>query len=162
MERLPMPNDLLSTIQRLLVVQLDPSATEAIATLQRHHPEISVIVLEVQEDNDSRLIYRIQSQVPLTVYEPSHFQTIHWIRDQHLNAAIFLMPKGRSPYVWAYRCYLAGVPIRMGLSQEFGGQVLSHEIAPPDSGVDPHLYLLQASGWISADVAAQNQIEAFP
>ena len=155
-----MPDDYRSRIQRLLVVQLDPSAADAIATLQRQHPEISVVVLDVRQDDGSSLSYRIQGQVSLFVQDHSQVQTIAWLRDQQINAAIFLMPKGRSPYVWAYRCYLAGIPIRIGLSQEFGGQILSHEIAPPDPSVDPHLYLLQASELTSTEVTLQEQIEA--
>lgn len=145
-----MLSDRLSTIQRLLVIQLDPSAAPAIADLQQHL-DITIIHLEIQEDG-SRLRYVIHQRGPLSVYESSQSQTIEWIRDQQVDAAIVFTPSGRSPYVWAYRCYLAGVPLRIGLSQEFGGQVLSHEITPPgEDGGDRHLYLLRTCGLISTE-----------
>ncbi len=41
------------------------------------------------------------------------------------DAAIIFTKPGESPYPLAYICYLAGIPIRLGQSQEFGGNVLS-------------------------------------
>ncbi|AFZ32436.1 glycosyl transferase family 9 [Gloeocapsa sp. PCC 7428] len=63
------------------------------------------------------------------------------------NAAIIFTAQSESPYPLAYLCYLAGIPIRVGQSKEFGGSVLSHWIKPPLEDlpkIDPHLYLLDA------------------
>ena len=63
------------------------------------------------------------------------------------GALIFTSP-GESPYRQAYRCYLAGVPVRVGISAEFGGAVLSHRVSPrPDwDPASRHLSLLEAIG----------------
>ncbi|MUG93348.1 hypothetical protein F7734_13300 [Scytonema sp. UIC 10036] len=44
------------------------------------------------------------------------------------DAAVICTEPGESPYSLAYICYLAGIPIRIGRSQEFGGSVLSKSI----------------------------------
>lgn len=46
------------------------------------------------------------------------------------KAAVIFTGPGRSPHPDAYRCYLAGIPLRMGESCEFAGAVLSHWIKP--------------------------------
>jgi hypothetical protein len=59
-------------------------------------------------------------------------------------ALVFTRPK-QSCYSLAYLCYLAGIPIRIGQSVEFGGGVLSKWIKPiadPVSPEDYHLHLL--------------------
>lgn len=60
----------------------------------------------------------------------------------HFDAAIILTLPGQSPYQLAYLCYLAGIPIRLGQSHEFGGGVLSHCIQPPLDPVPPTQYIL--------------------
>jgi ADP-heptose:LPS heptosyltransferase len=75
---------------------------------------------------------------------------IRVIRAQQFDAAIIFTGEGRSPYALAYICYLAGVAIRLGQSQEFGGSILSHCVKPPSKNVHPqerHLFLLKASGF---------------
>ena len=44
------------------------------------------------------------------------------------KAAVIFTGPGRSPHPDAYRCYLAGIPLRIGESCEFAGAVLSHWI----------------------------------
>src|SRR3712207_8117750 len=49
----------------------------------------------------------------------------------------------------SFVCYLAGVPIRLGQSREFGGSVLSQWVKPlPDGAhqVDRNLHLLESAG----------------
>ncbi|MBD2091736.1 hypothetical protein H6F67_17980 [Microcoleus sp. FACHB-1515] len=62
------------------------------------------------------------------------------------DAAIVLTAPKQSPYPTAYRCYLAGIPIRVGQSIEFGGGVLSHCIQPieTDDVTAHHLHLLRS------------------
>jgi len=55
--------------------------------------------------------------------------TVDWLRQQRFAAALILTAPGQSPYTLGYLCYLAGIPIRVGRSQEFGGQVLTHCLA---------------------------------
>jgi len=151
-----MLDERLAGVQRLLVIQLDAvDAVEgAIATLQQQRPDISLVLLKVRSDDGYSVSYVLPREVPLTVHDNSPQITIEWIREQRVDGAIVFAGQGQSPYTWAYRCYLAGVPVRIGISGEFGGQVLSHCIAPPNASVsDVHLYLLQACGLLGAEIS---------
>lgn len=61
------------------------------------------------------------------------------------DAAVILTPAGQSPYSAAYLCYLAGIPVRIGCSAEFGGGVLTRWVKtlPEKEPVDRHLSLLR-------------------
>lgn len=65
------------------------------------------------------------------------------------NAAIVFTGNVKSPYPFAYLAYLAGIPIRIGRSREFGGSVLSHTIKPLDDLLNgnPYLHLLDSVGF---------------
>lgn len=82
------------------------------------------------------------------------------IADGQFDAAILFTGACGSPYALAYCCYLAGIPIRVGQSREFGGAVLSHCITPP---IDPvplkaHLqHLLAAVGL--CETASQKRLD---
>jgi ADP-heptose:LPS heptosyltransferase len=70
------------------------------------------------------------------------------LRQGAFDAAIIFTNPGESPYPLAYICYLAGIPIRIGQSQEFGGGVLSEWVKLPakDSHpVDKYLFLIESS-----------------
>lgn len=75
---------------------------------------------------------------------------------QKFDAAIVFTDPGQSPFSLAYLCYLAGIPIRLGQSQEFGGSVLSACISPPAVPISLakyHLHLLYQAGLsIAADM----------
>ena len=65
------------------------------------------------------------------------------------GAAFIFTSFSQSPYPPAYACYLAGIPLRIGESKEFGGSVLSHPFAaPPDEThqVDRNLWLVESAG----------------
>lgn len=69
------------------------------------------------------------------------------LRQGAFDAAIIFTNPGESPYPLAYICYLAGIPIRIGQSQEFGGGVLSEwlKLPPKDSyPVDKHFLLIES------------------
>lgn len=88
-------------------------------------------------------------------------QTIRLIRQRQFDAAIIFTLCAQSPYPAAYVAYLAGIPIRVGQSQEFGGGVLSHWVKPcPDelNLIDRHLFLLQSVGF----PIAKRQLEIHP
>lgn len=72
-------------------------------------------------------------------------QAIAWLRQGGFDAAVMLTAPGQSPYTLGYLCYLAGIPIRVGRSSEFGGQVLSH-CAPADQDDDALAALMKGSG----------------
>lgn len=61
-------------------------------------------------------------------------------------AVVFTAP-GRSPHPGAYIAFLAGIPVRVGASAEFGGRLLTTEVRDPlPAGTDRHLALLEAAG----------------
>lgn len=71
---------------------------------------------------------------------------ISQLRQRAFDASIIFTNAGESPYPLAYMCYLAGIPIRIGQSQEFGGGVLSHWLKPQasENTADQHLLLLES------------------
>ncbi|MDQ7904968.1 glycosyltransferase family 9 protein [Phytohabitans sp. ZYX-F-186] len=65
------------------------------------------------------------------------------------DAAVVLTSFSQSPWPAAYLCRLAGVPVRVGESKEFGGAGLTHWVpAPPDGThqVDRMLHVLARVG----------------
>jgi ADP-heptose:LPS heptosyltransferase len=65
------------------------------------------------------------------------------------DAAVLLTSFSQSPWPAAYLCRLAGVPVRVGASKEFGGAGLTHWVpAPPDGihQVDRMLHILDRVG----------------
>ena len=69
---------------------------------------------------------------------------------RNFDAAIIFTSFSQSPYPPAYVCYLAGIPLRIGQSREFGGSLLTQWVTPPpDSAhqVDRNLHLLAAAGF---------------
>lgn len=77
-------------------------------------------------------------------------ELVEKLRQLLFDAVIIFTDKVESPYPLAYLSYLAGIPIRVGQSREFGGSVLSHWIKPPLDDlpdINPHLYLLDAAGF---------------
>jgi lipopolysaccharide heptosyltransferase II len=78
---------------------------------------------------------------------------VRQLREGHFDAAVIFTSFTQSPYPPAYVCYLAGIPIRLGHSNEFGGAVLSHWFKPPSMDghqVDRNLALLEAAGFSTA------------
>jgi hypothetical protein len=70
------------------------------------------------------------------------------IRNLECDAAVVFTSPGQSPHSAAYLCYLAGIPVRIGRSLEFGGGVLTHWVKtlPEKDPVDRHLSLLRLIG----------------
>ena len=62
------------------------------------------------------------------------------------DAAFILTSFSQSPHPPAFVCYLAGIPVRVGQSKEFGGGVLTHWVEPlpdPTNQVERNLHLLE-------------------
>lgn len=71
------------------------------------------------------------------------------VRQGAFDAAFIFTSFAQSPYPPAYVCYLAGVPLRVGQSREFGGGLLTHWINPLGDDlhqVDRNLRLVRESG----------------
>ncbi|MFL6129950.1 MAG: glycosyltransferase family 9 protein [Mycobacteriales bacterium] len=70
------------------------------------------------------------------------------------DAAVVLTSFSQSPWPAAYACVLAGVPVRVGMSKEFGGALLTHWVPAVDDAVhqvDRMLAVLAAVGVPAAD-----------
>jgi len=71
------------------------------------------------------------------------------------DAVVISTSFSQSPWPAAYAAYLAGVPVRIGQSREFGGSLLTHWLLPADDDesahqVDRSLRLAAAAGLESA------------
>lgn len=79
---------------------------------------------------------------------------IQQLRQQPLDAAVILTAIDESPYPLAYVCYLAGIPLRLGQSQEFGGGLLSDWVKPqgqPSSLAAHYQFLLEQGSIAPSD-----------
>ncbi|MGI0484553.1 glycosyltransferase family 9 protein [Pantanalinema rosaneae CENA516] len=82
---------------------------------------------------------------------------IEQLQAHRYDAAMIFTTPGQSPYSLAYSCYLAGIPIRLGQSQEFGGGVLSPSVPPPMIAMtltDYYLHLLTSVGFSVPEASA--------
>jgi ADP-heptose:LPS heptosyltransferase len=80
---------------------------------------------------------------------PPDAELIAELRRRDYDAAVLLTSFSQSPWPGAYACQLAGIPVRAGLSKEFGGAALTHWVPAPDDGlhqVDRALHLLARLG----------------
>lgn len=76
-------------------------------------------------------------------------ELVEILREGRYDAAFLFTSFSQSPYPPAYACYLAGIPLRIGQSKEFGGYLLTHWVrAAEDSDyqVDRNLHLISSVG----------------
>ncbi|HET9084480.1 MAG TPA: hypothetical protein VFN41_08760, partial [Candidatus Limnocylindrales bacterium] len=59
------------------------------------------------------------------------YAAIERLRALRADAALILTSFSQTPFAAGYACYLAGIPIRVGHEESFGGGVLSHAIPGP-------------------------------
>ncbi len=79
---------------------------------------------------------------------------IDLLREGRFDAAIIFTSFKQTPHPAAYACYLAGIPLRVGESKEWGGGVLSHEVTPlSDTAhqVERNLHLVESVGFHAVD-----------
>ncbi len=75
---------------------------------------------------------------------------IEALRKGSYDAAIILTSFKQTPHAAGYACYLAGIPLRLGESKEWGGGVVSDEVPPaPDElhQVERNLRLIEHAGF---------------
>ncbi|MBE9159300.1 hypothetical protein IQ265_21055 [Nodosilinea sp. LEGE 06152] len=127
-------------LQRIIVFTQSPNS--APADLQHLCPQASLTVVD-----PAQVAWLLLSQTSAPV---DWQRAIAWLRQQQFDAAVIFTAPGQSPYTLGYLCYLAGIPIRIGQSCEFGGQVLSH-CSPPVGGDGEQLLSLLRE-WVSGQV----------
>ena len=103
-------------------------------------------------------------------FEPAReWELVKTLRDRHFDAAIIFTSFSQSPHPGAFLCYLAGIPLRLGESKEWGGGVLTTEVASaPDEihQVERNLRLIESVGFqvndrslcIQIPVVAQQEV----
>lgn len=82
------------------------------------------------------------------------WELIETIRDRKFDAAIIFTSFSQTPHPAGYLCYLAGIPLRLGESKEWGGGVLSTEVkSAPDEihQVERNLRLIESVGFEISD-----------
>ena len=88
-------------------------------------------------------------------FEPDREQAlIQTLRDRQFDAAIIFTSFSQTPHPAGYMCYLAGIPLRLGQSKEWGGGVLTTEVkAGLDTThqVERNLRLIEAVGFPVSD-----------
>lgn len=84
-------------------------------------------------------------------FDPAReWELIHILRQGSYDAAVILTSFKQTPHPAGYACYLAGVPLRLGESKEWGGGVLTNETpAAPDElhQVERNLRLIEHAGF---------------
>ena len=157
-------------VRRILAIRLDNIGDvvmlgPALRTLRQALPEAAITLLASPAGSqvapllpwvDEVLVERVVWQdaswsMPL---DPAReLVLVETIRARAFDAAVIFTSFSQSPYPPAYVCYLAGVPIRLGRSKEFGGSLLSQWVksAPDETHqVDRNLGLLEAAGFVPA------------
>jgi ADP-heptose:LPS heptosyltransferase len=153
-------------IRRLLAVRLDNIGDvvmlgPALRTLKRSLPHSHLTLMVTKAGNkvtpmlpwvDDVILHRPiwQEISPDLEFDPKQdLGMAGMLRSRDFDAAVIFTSFSQSPYPPAYLCYLAGIPVRLGQSKEFGGRVLTHWIkSPPDDlhQVDRNLHLLESAG----------------
>lgn len=119
-----MSAEAIAGFQRGIVFASDPSTT-ALPDLSTLEPALTEVEFTYLDAHDLACLFGSRSQTSVD-WE----NAIDWLRQQRFDVAVILTAVGQSPYLLGYLCYLAGIPVRIGRSREFGGQVLTHCLSP--------------------------------
>jgi len=85
------------------------------------------------------------------------------IAERAYDAAFIFTSFSQTPFVAAYACLLAGIPIRAAQAADFGGEVLTHVVPPLPNGshqVDRNLNVVRGVGVPTADDRLRLRIPA--
>ncbi|HEX6304168.1 MAG TPA: glycosyltransferase family 9 protein [Anaerolineales bacterium] len=153
-------------LKRVLVVRLDNIGdivmlSPALRSLRNYLPESEITMLASPAGsqvapllpwvNDVIVWKAIWQEISAnpTLNPERERSLVERLEAHDFEAVIIFTSFSQSPYPPAYACYLAGIPIRLGHSKEFGGGLLSHCPEPlPDAAhqVDRNLALLGEAG----------------
>jgi hypothetical protein len=137
----------LSTLKALPPTQLSLLTVESARWLLynlRNHSEITISNRDPGADRQLATGSAAESQPNFPTVVKRLTATL---QEGKFDAAIVFTQPHCSPYSLVYLLYLSGIPIRVGQSSEFGGNLLSVLIHPPLDSTSPtvyHQHLLQA------------------
>lgn len=132
---------------------LKQALSEAVITLLCA-PEASEMALLLPGVNEILMHRSLKNTSNTLVCDPAFgWSLIQILQSEQFDAAILLSHGQSSPYPMGYLCYLAEIPIRVGVSSEFGGGVLSHWVDPIDQTDERNLWLLESVGLVSRPIA---------
>ncbi|MDQ4131535.1 MAG: glycosyltransferase family 9 protein [Actinomycetota bacterium] len=154
------------SIQRILVVRLDNIGDvvmlgPALRAMRANLPEATLTLLcspagaevaPLLPGLDDVLVRRVSWQDAAGSFplDPAReLRLVADLRGGRFDAAIIFTSFSQSPFPPAYACYLAGVPVRVGQSHEFGGSILSHCVPPAPyeaHQVERSLHLIEQVG----------------
>lgn len=152
--------------RRLLVMRLDNIGDvvmtgPVLRALKENLPEASITLMASPAGSkaasllpwvDEVLTWRVLWQdLGRLSFDPGReMEMIETLREGSHDAAIILTSFKQTPHAAGYACYLAGIPLRLGESKEWGGGVLTHEASPaPDEihQVERNLRLIEYTGF---------------
>lgn len=90
-------------------------------------------------------------------------ELVRMLESKRFDAAIIFTSFSQSPHGPAYACYLAGIPLRLGESKEFGGGLLTTEVRSMPDGLyqaERSLRLLESVGFQVSSRRPQIQVPA--
>jgi lipopolysaccharide heptosyltransferase II len=161
-----MQADIWRGVKRILAVRMDNIGDvimlgPALRALRHNLPDASITLLAspggaqvapllpwVDDVIPWRALWQdISGQIP---FDPLHeLDLIEELQEKEFDAAFIFTSFSQSPFPPAYACYLAGIPVRVGHSKEFGGGVLSLAgRPPPEEGhqAERNLALIELAG----------------
>ncbi|KAF3885350.1 MULTISPECIES: glycosyltransferase family 9 protein [Nostocales] len=123
------------TVQNILVIHTGSNHNQTqilptLKSLRQLQPNSFITLIESSHKINSYSSWVdevfIHEEIGTKFVNPEHeLALISKLSQRRFDAAVICTELGESPYSLAYICYLAGIPIRIGRSQEFGGSVLS-------------------------------------
>ncbi len=123
--------------QKVLVIQPGKDAEglrSGIESVRARFPMAQIVVLCAARLSQTALsitavnqvlVHRAIAETGLSDVPERLLSLIELLRIEQFDIAMILPDGNRSPYPFAYVCYFAEIPVRIGVSCEFGGGVLS-------------------------------------
>ena len=157
--------------RRILVMRLDNigdvvMTSPVLRALKENLPASSITLMASPGGNKAALLLPwVDEVLPWRVlwqdlgnrlgHDPEReWELINTLREGSYDAAIILTSFKQTPHAAGYACALAGIPLRLGESKEWGGSVLTTEVPPaPDElhQAERNLRLIEHAGFRVVD-----------
>ena len=166
-----------NTAHNILVMRLDNigdviMTSPALRAIKENLPQASITLMASPAGTqaasllpwvDDVLTWRVVWQdLGRLAFDPvREWELIETVRDRKFDAAIIFTSFSQTPHPAGYLCYLAGIPLRLGESKEWGGGILSTELkSAPDEihQVERNLRLIESVGFQVSDRSLSIQI----